>query len=116
MKPLMFFSIVLSLIVLGAHFLRTGTMLPTLGMLALATLLLVRRPWVARLIQVVLVIGALEWVRTIVTVASWRSQQDEPFLRMAVILGVVAAVTLGSAMIFQTRALKRIYGLEADEE
>jgi len=115
MKPLMFIPIVLSLIVLGAHFLRTGSMLPTLAMIALAALLLVRRAWVARLIQIVLVLGALEWVRTLVNLASWRSQQGEPAMRMAVILGVVAAITFSSALLFQTPFLRRVYGLGRDE-
>jgi hypothetical protein len=114
MKPLMFTAIVLSLIVLGAHFLRTGSIMPILAMLALAVLLLVRRAWVARLVQIVLVLGALEWVRTLITLARWRSEQGEPFLRMAVILGIVAAVTFASAMFFQSSSLRSIYRSEEE--
>ena len=62
------------------------------------------------MMQVVLVLGTLEWIRTLVMLAMWRSQQGEPFLRMVVILGVVAAVTLISALLFETQRLRRIYG------
>jgi hypothetical protein len=104
-----FIPIVLSLIVLAAHFLRSGGLLVALGVLGLLALLAIRRPWVARVLQVVLIVGAFEWVRTLVTLAMWRNEQGEPFLRMAVILGVVAAVTLASALLFETPRLRRFY-------
>ncbi len=110
MRPLMFVLIVLSLIVLGAHFLRAGSWWFTLGVLGLVPFLLIRRAWVARLIQIVLVFGAMEWIRTLVTLASLRSQQGGPVGRMVVILGLVAAATLGSALLLQTHSLKRVYG------
>jgi hypothetical protein len=111
MKILSYVLIVLSLIVLGAHFLRYGNMLGVLGALVLIGMLFVRQAWVARLIQVILVLGALEWVRTLFVMARWRAAQGEPFVRMVVILGIVAAVTLCSALLFQLPALNRIYGL-----
>ena len=40
-----------------------------------------------------------------------RSAQGEPFVRMVVILSVVAAITLCSALLFQSLTLKRIYKL-----
>jgi len=64
--------------------------------------------------QVVLTLGALEWIRTLVVLAMRRSEQGEPFLRMVLILGVVVAVTLGSALLFETRRMRRIYGTRAD--
>ncbi len=60
--------------------------------------------------QLVLTLGTLEWIRTLATLAMRRSQQGEPFLRMAMILGSVAAVTLVSALLFETQKLRRIYG------
>lgn len=111
MKILSYVLIVLSLIVLGAHFLRYGNMLGVLGALVLIGMLFVRQAWVARLIQAILVLGALEWVRTLFVMARWRAAQGEPFVRMVVILGIVAAVTLCSALLFQLPALKRIYAL-----
>jgi hypothetical protein len=49
---------VLSLVVLGAHFMRYGYSIVVFGLLALIALLFVRRPWVARLTQIVLILGA----------------------------------------------------------
>ena len=112
MKALLYVPIILSLIVLGAHFLRYGSMLGVGGAFVLITLLFVRRAWVARLVQIVLVLGGLEWFRTLYMLARWRASQGEPFMRMAVILGIVAAITLGSALLFQSHTLRKTYRLE----
>ena len=101
--------IVLSLLVLAAHFLRGGSLGIAVLVLGLLGLLFVRRTWVARLLQVVLVLGALEWTRTLVVLAMRRSEQGEPFARMALILGVVVAVTVMSALLFETRRMRRLY-------
>ena len=111
----MYIPVVLSLVVLGAHFLRYGNSIGVVGALALIALLIVRQPWVARLMQVVLVLGALEWTHTIYALVQVRAIQGQPFTRMTIILGVVAAVTLCSALLFQSATLKRIYRLGSQE-
>ncbi len=111
-KSLVYVPVVLSLVVLGAHFMRYGNSMGVTGSVLLIALLFVRRPWVARLMQVVLVLGALEWVRTLYELTQVRVGFGQPFLRMTVILGVVAGITFCSALLFQTPVLKRIYRLE----
>jgi len=101
--------VVLSLLVLGAHFFRAGNMLLVGVVLLLLALLGVRRPWAARLVQVALVLGALEWVRTLVEIFAWRTKAGQPALRMAVILGCVTLVTAGSALVFGSDRLRRWY-------
>ena len=61
-KVLLYIPIVLSFVVLGAHFLRYGSDLGVVGAALLMGLLFVRQPWVARLMQVALVLGAIMWV------------------------------------------------------
>ena len=112
---LIYVFVVLSLVILGAHFLRYGNSIGVIGSLVLVALLIVRRPWVARLIQIVLILGALEWVRTLYELAQERAALGQPFIRMTVILGVVVAVTFCSALLFQSPALKRIYRLDRRE-
>lgn len=109
MKIVTFIPVILSLVVLGAHFLRSGTMLGVAAMIALVALLPLRRPWVARLVQGVLVLGALEWLRTLVTLAIRRSEHGAPYLRMALILGVVAAISLAAALLFEGATLRGVY-------
>jgi len=111
-KVLIYVPVVLSLVILGAHFLRYGNWTGVLGSLLLIGLLIVRRPWVARLMQVVLVLGALEWIRTLYEFAQVRVALGQPATRMIIILGVVAAATFCSALLFQTAALRKVYRLD----
>ncbi len=94
---------------IGAHFLRYGHLLPTAICLALPGLLLIPRRWAAIATQVILLLGAAEWIRTTVGIARDRIAAGEPWTRMAVILSAVTLFTIGAALLFQTRRLRRRY-------
>lgn len=104
----------LSLLVLGAHFLRAGSPLLTLGALGTLVLLFVRRRWAARAVQAVLVLGALEWVRALVVLTGERMSEGLPYGRLVVILGVVATITAASALAFRGRTLRHWYRTDGD--
>jgi hypothetical protein len=110
MRVLLYIPIVLSLVVLAAHFLRYGSSIGVFAALLLIGLLFLRQPWVPRVMQVVLVLGTIEWLRTMYEIAHMRSLHGQPYGRMLVILGIVAAVTLCAALLFQSATLKKIYG------
>jgi hypothetical protein len=57
----------------------------------------VRKPWAGMTLRIALVLGGLEWLRTLVRLVSERRGQGEDWMRMAVILGVVALVTFLAA-------------------
>lgn len=111
-KVLFYIPVVLSILVLGAHFLRYGSITGVFAALMLIALLFVRRPWVSRVMQVVLVLGTLEWLRTMYEIAQIRALHGQPYGRMLAILGVVAAVTLFSALLFRSKTLKAVYRIE----
>ena len=90
--------VALSALVLAAHFYRARQMPFVALALALPLLLLVRERWSARVVQAGLVLGALEWVRTLAFFAGQRMEVGRPWGRLAVILGVVAALTALSAL------------------
>ena len=115
MKILHYIPVVLSLVVLGAHFLRDGSEIGVAGSLVLIGLLFIRQAWVARLVQVALVLGAVEWLRTLYGLAQLRVAQGESAARMIVILGVVATVTFFSALLFQSPAMRRMYRLDVHD-
>jgi len=106
-----FIPVVLSLLLLGAHFLRGPNVALLAAVILLLALLLVRRRWAARLVQVALVLGALEWLRTLVRLANDRLQAGEPVARLVLILGTVACLTAFSTLAFETRRLRHRYGL-----
>jgi len=103
--------VVLSLLLLAAHFSRNGLGVAAIGALLLPLLLFVRRAWVARLMQAVLVLGGLEWIRSLAYYAMARHEAGQPWMRLAVILGAVAAVTAASALVFRSSALRERYRL-----
>ena len=88
---------ILSAVLLAAHFLRDGQIVVIVLCLLLPLLLIPRKLALLRLLQGLLVIGALEWLRTLWTMVQVRQAMDEPWTRLALILGVVAAFTLATA-------------------
>jgi len=108
--------VMLSLLVLGAHFLRGGNVVLVVLVLVGIGLLGLRRPWVARLVQAALVLGALEWVRSLVQLTGQRMQEGQPATRLVLILGSVALFTLLSALMFRTTRLRLRFGLGRSAE
>jgi hypothetical protein len=76
-------------------------------------LLLLRKPWVPRLFQALLVLGALEWLRSLYALAVLRIAFEQPWARLAVILGAVALFTALSGLVFRSRGLRTWFGLES---
>jgi len=99
----------LSALVLGAHFLRRDDLGLVVACLVLLGLLFVRRLWAARLVQLALVAGALEWLRTLAALLPPRRAAGEPWVRLVAILGGVALVALLGAALFDTRRLRERY-------
>ena len=102
----------LAALVLAAHFYRAGNLVLAAAALALIALLFVPRPWAARTIQVCLVLGAVEWVLTLVHLVAFRQAAGQPFMRLAAILGAVALATALSALAFRARPLRQRFGLD----
>jgi hypothetical protein len=102
----------LSLLLLGAHAMRMGVhALSALPIALLLAILVWPRPWTARLAQVVLFLGAVEWVRATAAYIDVRRTLGAPWGRLAIILGAVALFTLLSALAFETSTLRRRYRL-----
>jgi hypothetical protein len=104
---------VVSLLLLGAHFLRSRDYPAVIVVALLIVLVFVRRPWAARTLQASLVLGALEWVRSAAVLVHARTEMGAPFLRLAVILGGVALFTLASALLLQARRAKAHFRIAA---
>ena len=97
MKIIRIVLIVLSFVVLAAHFSRAGADIIAGLVLLFPLLLLVRRPWADWTLRTVLVLGGLEWLRTLVQLVGERRAASEGWARLAIILTVVALVTFLAA-------------------
>jgi len=101
--------ILLSFLVLAAHFFRNGHTVLVLICCTAPMLMLVRRTWATRLLQVMLIIGALEWVRTLLQIRAVRIDEGRDWQRMAIILGSVAVFTFASSLVYFLKGIRSHY-------
>ncbi|MGB5103694.1 MAG: hypothetical protein WBO04_10315 [Steroidobacteraceae bacterium] len=94
---------VLALLLLAAHFYRAGLVVPATASLVLVALLFIRGRWASLALQVALVLGTLEWLRTAWALASHRAALGQPYGRLLVILGIVAVLTAAAALAVRAR-------------
>jgi len=101
--------VILSFLLLGAHFSRDNQ--PLLGLFALAfpLLLLIKKSWVPKLFQITLVLGALEWLRSMYFYIEAYEQNGKSWTRLALIIGGVALFTALSALVFKSKSVKNKY-------
>ena len=100
---------ILALLTLGAHYLRYGLYPLTALLVALLPLLLIKRRWVARMMQVVLCISAVEWVTVLNDIVKERVMEGFDYRKSVFILGGTALFTFAAALLYQTPRLRRRY-------
>jgi uncharacterized membrane protein YfcA len=98
---------VLAFLLLGAHFYRAGQTALAVLSAAFAVLPFIRHRAAGIAAQVALLLGALEWVRTLFAFAGARVAQGGPVLRLALILGAVVVFTLLAAWLLGRPAVRR---------
>ena len=113
MNVLRLIPVFLSFLLLAAHFYRAGQVLLTAFCAAVLFLLYVRKSWVPKIIQLLLLAGSLEWLRSLYFLTAMRIARDQPWTRLAIILGAVALFTVLSGLVFQQRKLKAYYQPES---
>lgn len=109
MTFLLLLPAILSFLALAAHWLHAGNPLLAVASIGMCFLLLVRRQWVARVAQTVLVLACVIWVLTTYDIAQERMADHREWVRAAVILLSVGAFSVLAAVLFQTRRLRERY-------
>ena len=95
--------VVLACLLMAAHFLRTGDLLVVAVCVAFPALLWVRHAAAIHVLRAGLVLACIEWLHTLWVLTVHRQAAGEPWVRMAVILGAVALVTLAAALLARSR-------------
>ncbi len=111
MNVLLLFPVLVSSLLLAAHFLRAGMIPFVILALLFPAVLFVRRAWAARLTQVILMLGAIEWIRTVMILVAERRAIGQPWSRLFLIVGGVATFTACSALLFNCSSLQKRYKL-----
>ena len=101
--------VIFSFLLLSAHFYRAGLVIPAGISIAIPLFLLFRESWVPRLLQVLLLLGALEWLRILILFAGLRIEIGQPWTRLAIILGAVALFTALSGLVFRSESVRSRY-------
>jgi hypothetical protein len=101
----------IALLLLAAHFWRAEGWPLAIACVLLVGVLALRRPWAARLVQTALMLGSIEWLRTLATLVAARMAMGQPYARLSLILGAVAVATFAAALVFRARALRERYNL-----
>ena len=112
MKFVKLLPVIFSFLILSAHFSRGDMFFLSLLFLILPLLLIIKKQWVVRLIQIILVIGSLEWIRSLFIYVNQRQAIDEPYLRLIIIIGIIALFTGLSAFVFRNEKLRERYYLK----
>jgi hypothetical protein len=94
-----FVLVALMLIILGVHYFRAG-LLPLVGLCLVCLIVMwIPRRWTMFPVQMVLGLGTLEWIATAMRGVHERQLEGQPYLRMAIILYSVAALTALAAFV-----------------
>ena len=109
MNAIRLIPVILSFLLLGAHFYRSGQVVLSGFCIAVLFLLFLRKSWVPRMFQLLLILGSLEWLRTLYIFAAMRIAWDQPWTRLAIILGAVALFTALSGLVFRNKKLWCLY-------
>lgn len=102
--------------VLAAHFLRRGQLgaATAIGLSPLA--LLWARPWIARAFALALLVGGTAvWLQTGWLFVRIRLSIGQPWLRLALIIGVVTALTAAAPLLLRVGPLRRRFAARAGE-
>jgi len=104
--------VIVSLLLLGAHYYRAGFIPLVASMGTGVLILLVRQPWAVRIVQVLLIVGAIEWTRTTFVLVMMRQSMGLPWMRLSLILGGVSLLAIGSLFVFRAGSVRRRYKLD----
>jgi hypothetical protein len=107
MNVLRLVPVILSAVLLAAHFSRANQTGLAIVCLLFPFLLLIKRRWVAIVFQVLLLLAAMEWIQTTLRIVHIRQSNGEAWTRLVIILGSVALFTALAALVFETKKLKQ---------
>ena len=109
MNILRLLPVLFSFLLLAAHFSRSGMFPLVILSLIVPLLLFIKRKWVPLLMQILLLAGALEWIRSMLLYIEMRKAIGDDWIRLAIILSVVALLTAISGLVFRGKSLKKLY-------
>jgi len=100
---------ILSCVLLTAHFSRVQNNWFAAACLLFPFILLSKKEWVMRIFQVFLLFGGAIWIERTISLVRMRQRIGHSWVRLAIILGVVALFTILSAAVFNNKKIQAIF-------
>jgi hypothetical protein len=101
--------VILADLLLSAHFLRFSGVFPAALALLLLGTLFIRRSWVIRFWQALMFIATLVWIDSTIKLVQLRLMLELPWLRLAVIMMLVIALTVFAGFWMENKKIKTFY-------
>ncbi|MEI7847303.1 MAG: hypothetical protein WCK35_16000 [Chloroflexota bacterium] len=101
--------LVISALLLAAHFLRSSSFLPVVLCFLVPFLLFIKKRWVLWVLQVFTVFAAVMWIIALKAIIQERIFEGRSWLASGIILGLVAFFTLGSGLWLNASRVKNSY-------
>jgi hypothetical protein len=105
MKKIKLLAVILSFLLLGAHFLREHLEFLAVIALLFPFLLFLKKAWIPRLFQITLLLGALEWIRSLYLYILLYQENGKSCTKLILIIGSVALFTALSALVFRSKSI-----------
>jgi NAD-dependent dihydropyrimidine dehydrogenase PreA subunit len=109
MTALLYLPPLISSLLMAAHYYRSGNFGAVLLALIVPFVLFIKRRWMARAMQLLLLGGGIVWITSALTIARYRGMMGQSSTRMFLILGAVAIFTALSGLVFETKRMRGIY-------
>jgi len=112
MNILRLLPVIFSFLILSAHFSRGGFVVLSMICLLIPLFLFIKQVWIVRLIQIVLIVGSIELIRSMFQYVNERQILGESYTLLIIIMVSVALFTGLSALSFRNQVLKERYNLK----
>jgi hypothetical protein len=94
---------------MAAHFSRVNNDWLAIFCLTLPAVLFIKKLWVKRVYQILLIMGCLVWIERTVVLVRMRQEAGEEWIRLAIILIAVALLTLLTSLSLETKKARQRY-------
>lgn len=91
-------------LLMAAHLFRANLLILMIISLLIPFVTIIKSKISLRIVQITLVIYSLEWIRTMISYVAERMENGDNWLRLAIILSVVALANLLSILALKNRA------------
>ena len=103
------FPIIICSMLMAAHLLRMDLLMAMLISLLIPFLLFWKHKISIRIIQLFLILSGLEWIRTLVFYVQLRIENEQDWIRLAFIIGIVALLNFATLLVFKSKKIKKNY-------